>query len=167
MIIIIILIASITRNVPDDCRLDRSKSMYVSYLFDEYPTTLPALLLQNINVATFSFKNIFYSCLSLSMLMYYPEIFRSMMENIKYTFSSNFHFLKRKVNWLIKFWHWLEILDVATLMSSQQNRIYNTTHSYLYIKTKLFVCQYIYIKLNDTLFFFGFLSFISRTLCCV
>ena len=110
---------------------------------------LPALLLQNINVATFSFKNIFYSCLSLSMLMYYPEIFRSMMENIKYTFSSNFHFLKRKVNWLIKFWHWLEILDVATLMSSQQNRIYNTTHSYLCIKTKLLVCKYIYFKLNN------------------
>ena len=59
MIIIIIQITNITRNVPDDCRLDTSKSMYVSYLFDEYPSTLPALLLQNINVATFSFKTYF------------------------------------------------------------------------------------------------------------
>ena len=41
IIIIIILITSITCNVPDDCRLDTSKSMYVSYLFDEYPSTLP------------------------------------------------------------------------------------------------------------------------------
>ena len=34
-------------------------------------------------------------------------IFKS---NILYSFL---HFLKRKVNWLIKFWHRLEILDIA------------------------------------------------------
>ena len=41
--------------------------MYVSYLFDEYPSTLPALLLRNINVATFSFKTYLYLFITLNV----------------------------------------------------------------------------------------------------
>ena len=106
--------------------------MYPIYLMNTHlHCLLPALLLQNINVATFSFKTYFIAVYHSQCWCIIPKYFGQWWRNIKYTFSSNFHFLKRKVNWLIKFWHWLEILDVATLMSSHQNGIYNTTYSYI------------------------------------